>query len=47
MAGFNINTAGFIIVGLFVATWGIALSVWHFGKIESRWEAGLASDGRS
>jgi high-affinity nickel-transport protein len=45
MANFNINTAGFIIVGLFVATWAIALSVWHFGKIESKWEAALASEG--
>jgi high-affinity nickel-transport protein len=45
MAAFNVNTAGFVIVGLFVATWVIALSVWHFGKIESKWEAGIASDG--
>jgi high-affinity nickel-transport protein len=36
---FNINTAGFIIVGLFVATWAIALSIWHFGRIEARWDA--------
>jgi nickel/cobalt transporter (NiCoT) family protein len=35
---FNINQAGFIIVGMFVATWVIALSVWHFGQIERRWE---------
>ncbi len=26
-----------MIVGLFVATWAIALSVWHFGRIEERW----------
>ncbi|MGH9107308.1 MAG: HoxN/HupN/NixA family nickel/cobalt transporter [Acidimicrobiales bacterium] len=36
---FNINTAGFIIVGLFVATWAIALSIWYFGHIEARWDA--------
>jgi high-affinity nickel-transport protein len=36
---FNINTAGFIIVGLFVATWAIALSIWHFGHIEAKWDA--------
>ena len=46
MAKFNINTAGFIIVGLFVATWAIALFVWHFWKIESRWEPGTAKDGQ-
>jgi nickel/cobalt transporter (NiCoT) family protein len=44
MANFNVNTAGFVIVGLFVATWAIALAVWHFGKIESKWEAGLVED---
>jgi nickel/cobalt transporter (NiCoT) family protein len=33
------NELGFIIVGMFVATWAIALSVWHFGHIEERWSA--------
>jgi high-affinity nickel-transport protein len=33
----NINELGFVIVGMFVATWAIALSVWHFGRIEERW----------
>ena len=33
---FNINTAGFIIVGMFIAFWAIALIIWRFGKIESR-----------
>jgi high-affinity nickel-transport protein len=36
---FNINTAGFVIVGLFVVTWAIALALWHFGNIEARWDA--------
>jgi high-affinity nickel-transport protein len=39
---FNINTAGFFIVGLFVATWVAALAVWRFGRIEARWEAAAA-----
>ena len=34
---FNINKAGFIIVMMFVAVWGIALAVWRFGQVESRW----------
>jgi nickel/cobalt transporter (NiCoT) family protein len=33
----NINALGFIIAGLFVVTWGIAVSIWHFGHIEDRW----------
>jgi high-affinity nickel-transport protein len=35
---FNINTAGFVIVGLFVVTWLVALSIWRFGHIERRWD---------
>jgi nickel/cobalt transporter (NiCoT) family protein len=38
---FNINTAGFIIVGMFVGTWVIALAVWRFGRIEEKWMAGM------
>jgi high-affinity nickel-transport protein len=38
LEGFNINTAGFFIVGVFVVTWAVALSIWHFGHIEDRWE---------
>jgi nickel/cobalt transporter (NiCoT) family protein len=34
---FNINTAGFIIVGVFVVTWAVALGIWHFGRIEQKW----------
>jgi nickel/cobalt transporter (NiCoT) family protein len=37
----SINTLGFIIVGMFVATWGIALSIWHFARIEERWSSHL------
>ncbi len=40
LANFNINSAGFVIVGVFVVTWIIALSVWHFGRIEQKWDAG-------
>jgi high-affinity nickel-transport protein len=35
---FDINRAGFIIVGVFVATWAVALGVWRFARIEDRWE---------
>jgi high-affinity nickel-transport protein len=37
----DINLLGFVIVGMFVATWAIALSVWRFGRIEERWSAHL------
>ena len=37
----DINALGFVIVGMFVATWAIALSVWRLGRIEERWSAHL------
>jgi nickel/cobalt transporter (NiCoT) family protein len=43
MQGFNINTAGFVIVGVFVLTWAVALAVWRFGRIEQRWDASAAA----
>jgi nickel/cobalt transporter (NiCoT) family protein len=43
LQNFNINTAGFVIVAVFVVTWGVALAVWHFGKIERKWDAAEAS----
>jgi high-affinity nickel-transport protein len=39
---FNINAAGYVIVGVFVVTWVVALAIWHFGKIEQRWDNGPA-----
>jgi high-affinity nickel-transport protein len=42
----DINTLGFIIVGMFVLTWLVALTVWHFGRIEERWTVHLTpADG--
>ena len=39
MANFNINNAGFFIVGIFILTWVVALAIWHFGKIEQKWDS--------
>lgn len=36
---FNLNTAGFFIVGVFVVTWAVALLIWRFGRIEAKWDA--------
>jgi nickel/cobalt transporter (NiCoT) family protein len=33
----DLNAVGFVIVGLFVLTWVIALLVWRYGRIEDRW----------
>ncbi len=40
--GFNINAAGFLIVGLFVATWAVALLYWRFARVEEKWSTALA-----
>ena len=48
MFNFNINTAGFVIVGMFLFTWLAALLLWRFGRIEEKWGARLQpghSDG--
>jgi high-affinity nickel-transport protein len=42
----NINFLGFVIVAMFIATWGIALSIWRFGRIEERWSTRLADSRR-
>lgn len=42
VAGLDLNVIGFVIVGLFFATWVVALLVWKFGRIEDKWTAGLA-----
>jgi high-affinity nickel-transport protein len=36
---FNINTAGFVIVGAFVVTWAVALLYWRLGNVEAKWDA--------
>jgi nickel/cobalt transporter (NiCoT) family protein len=40
----DINTLGFIIVGMIIVTWSAALAIWHFGRIEERWTRRAESD---
>ncbi|MGO9385039.1 MAG: HoxN/HupN/NixA family nickel/cobalt transporter, partial [Mycobacterium sp.] len=37
LGGLNLNAVGFIVVGMFVLTWVIALLVWRYGRIEEKW----------
>jgi high-affinity nickel-transport protein len=41
VAGLDLNIIGVVIVGLFFATWILAMAVWKFGRIEEKWTAGL------
>jgi nickel/cobalt transporter (NiCoT) family protein len=43
MYNFNINTAGFVIVGMFVFTWAVAMVVWRYGHVEEKWSARLVA----
>jgi high-affinity nickel-transport protein len=43
MANFNINAAGFVIAGMFILVWAVALIYWRAGNVEDKWTAGLAS----
>jgi nickel/cobalt transporter (NiCoT) family protein len=33
----DLQSVGFVIVGMFVVIWLVAIAIWHFGKIEERW----------
>jgi high-affinity nickel-transport protein len=41
MYNFNINTAGFVIVGMFIVTWAAAMLFWRYGNVEEKWGARL------
>src|ERR1700685_4067620 len=41
MAEFDINKAGFVIVGMFVVCWAGAMAFWRFGRVEEKWTARL------
>jgi nickel/cobalt transporter (NiCoT) family protein len=45
IAGLDLNVVGYAIVALFVLTWGVALAVWKYGRIEEKWTAGLVRAG--
>jgi high-affinity nickel-transport protein len=49
LQSFNINTVGFIIVAMFVATWMLSLGIWRVARIEEKWtvamEQGAARSG--
>jgi high-affinity nickel-transport protein len=36
-AAANLNTIGFLIVGLFCVTWSASVLIWKYGRIEERW----------
>ena len=47
VANINLDYAGYAIVGLFVLSWLVAITVWRVGRIEEKWSAGISEPGRS
>ncbi|WP_428847397.1 HoxN/HupN/NixA family nickel/cobalt transporter [Mycolicibacterium cosmeticum] len=43
IAGINLDHIGYVIVGVFIVTWLLALMVWRLGRIEQRWPQSLES----
>ncbi len=41
--GLDFGTLGYLIVGLFVVTWLVAVAIWRWRHIEERWGAGKAT----
>ncbi|MFF9126326.1 HoxN/HupN/NixA family nickel/cobalt transporter [Streptomyces sp. NPDC014889] len=41
VSGLDLNLVGYVVVGLFVATWVVAAVVWKVGRVEEKWEAGM------
>ena len=41
VSGLDLNLVGYAVVGLFVATWAVALAVWRLGRVEERWSTDL------
>ncbi|MFB7720826.1 HoxN/HupN/NixA family nickel/cobalt transporter [Nocardia sp. NPDC056100] len=40
----DLGDLGFVIAGLFLGTWAVAILVWRFTDVETRWERDLAAD---
>jgi nickel/cobalt transporter (NiCoT) family protein len=47
ISGIDLNNVGFIVVGLFVATWAVALGYWRIAKVEDRWTPAPATKPES
>jgi nickel/cobalt transporter (NiCoT) family protein len=48
IANLNLNNVGFLIVGLFLVIWAVALAYWRLARVEQRWNADTtAADGNT
>ena len=47
MANFNINAAGYVIVGMFIFAWAGAAIWWRVGNLEEKWGARLHAETKA
>ncbi|AGL17059.1 HoxN/HupN/NixA family nickel/cobalt transporter [Actinoplanes sp. N902-109] len=47
VSGIDMNNVGFLIVGLFVLTWAVALTYWRLGRVEQRWSVSASRNPRT
>ncbi|GAB2998980.1 HoxN/HupN/NixA family nickel/cobalt transporter [Mycobacterium bourgelatii] len=45
VSGLNLNLVGFLVVGMFVATWLVAVLVWRYGRLEEKWAPAPSTPG--
>jgi hypothetical protein len=45
-ASFNLNTAGYVMVGLFLAVCALAVLVWRLARLETRCQAPTAEENQ-
>jgi high-affinity nickel-transport protein len=44
IASVNLDTAGYVVVVLFLAVWALAALVWRFARLETRWQPATAEE---
>jgi high-affinity nickel-transport protein len=45
ISGLDLDNVGYVIVGLFVVVWAVALAYWRLARVEERWSARTADTG--
>ncbi|GAA2504970.1 HoxN/HupN/NixA family nickel/cobalt transporter [Streptomyces longisporus] len=45
ISGLDLDNVGYVIVGLFVVVWAMAVAYWRLAKVEERWSARTADTG--
>jgi high-affinity nickel-transport protein len=47
ISGLNLNNVGFVIVGMFVVVWAVAILYWRLAHVERRWDKHMKPDTTS